>query len=129
MLHLSDKIRYFIYPLVADMRKGFNGLCGLVINEVGTKPDNGDAYIFFSKDRSQIKILLWAGDGFALYYKKLQAGTFEVPPCHADGSGVYVDDSTLLHIIKGVTLQTGKFRRRFTGVASAPSGMGITSTP
>ncbi len=119
MLHLSDKISYFVYPQVTDMRKSFNGLCTIVHTELGTDPTNGEAFIFFSKNCSQVKILLWEGDGFSLYYKRLEGGTFQVPACKIDGTGIYIDDLTLGHILRGVNVDNGKFRKRFTGKKNA----------
>jgi len=119
MLYLSDKIKYFVYPTVTDMRRGFNGLATLVLTELDTDPTNGEAFIFFSKNCSQVKILLWEGDGFSLYFKRLEGGTFEVPASRIDGTGVYIDDLTLTHILRGVTVDTGKYRKRLLGKKAA----------
>ena len=52
------------------MRKGFNGLCGLVRNEFLQNPLSGDIFIFINRPRNRIKLLHWQGDGFAIYYKR-----------------------------------------------------------
>lgn len=68
-----------MYGKGADMRKGFNGLCGLVRNEFLQNPLSGDVFIFINRPRNRIKLLHWQGDGFAIYYKRLEKGTYEMP--------------------------------------------------
>ncbi len=50
------------------MRNGFDGLCGVVRNELGKDPLSGEVFIFMNKRRNQVKVLLWEGDGFSMYY-------------------------------------------------------------
>lgn len=119
MLQLNKDINYFVYPTITDMRKGFNGLATIVHTELDSDPTCGEAYVFFSKNCAQVKILLWEGDGFSLYYKRLEGGTFQVPACKIDGTGIYIDDLTLGHILRGVNIDNGKFRKRFTGKPKA----------
>ena len=81
-----NRYRYFIYRGGCDMRKGYDGLCGLVINEFKMSPLSGDVFVFLSKPRNKIKILHWQGDGFVIYSKRLEkdwknylfAGSYEV---------------------------------------------------
>jgi len=61
------------------MRKGFDSLCGIVTSELKMNVLNGAVFIFMNKKHSQVKLLLWEGDGFAIYYKRLEKGTFELP--------------------------------------------------
>ena len=56
------------------MRKGYDGLSGMVINEFKMSPLSGDVFVFISKPRNKIKILLWQGDGFVIYSKRLEIG-------------------------------------------------------
>lgn len=79
MLALSNSCRYFLYRSPADMRFGINSLAGLVQNELGSDPMGGDVFVFLGKRRNQIRLLQWDRDGFALYIKKLERGTFEWP--------------------------------------------------
>jgi len=76
-LAFSDRLRYFVYHPGCDMRKGFDGLCGLVRNEFNMDPLLGHVFVFFSRQMNKLKILHWQGDGFAIYSKRLEKGTFE----------------------------------------------------
>ncbi len=59
------------------MRKGYNGLSGLVRNKMASDPTSGDVYVFFNRNRQLMKMLVWDHDGFAIYSKCLEKGTFE----------------------------------------------------
>ena len=69
-----SRYRYFIYRGGCDMRKGYDGLSGMVINEFKMSPLSGDVFVFISKPRNKIKILHWQGDGFVIYSKRLEKG-------------------------------------------------------
>ncbi len=61
------------------MRKSFDALSGLVRNEVGKDPANGEVFVFLNRNRSCLKLLHWESGGFVLYYKRLEKGTFSPP--------------------------------------------------
>ena len=61
------------------MRKGFDGLSGLIRDGLQKDPLSGDVFIFFNKRRNQVKLLLWEKDGFSIYHKRLEGGTYESP--------------------------------------------------
>ena len=71
--------RYYLYREPTDMRKGFDGLCGLVNDRLGKNPMSGDVFIFLNKQRDRIKLLRWEPGGFVLFFKRLERGTFELP--------------------------------------------------
>lgn len=79
MFTLSSTLQFHLYNTPTDMRKSFDGLCGLVQNHLGESPTNGHVYVFVNKQRNKIKLLHWAGNSFVLYYKRLESGTFDVP--------------------------------------------------
>ena len=76
MFALTAQQSYFLYHQPTDMRKGFNGLSGLVRNELGKNPLSGDVFIFINRRRNRMKLLVWEDSGFVLYYKILEQGTF-----------------------------------------------------
>jgi transposase len=113
MISISKAYRYFMYGKRADMRKGFNGLCGLVRNEFLQNPLSGDVFIFINRPRNRIKLLHWQGDGFAIYYKRLEKGTYEMPEINAASASIEIDAQQLLLILEGISLLSVKKRRRY----------------
>jgi len=113
MFNISKAYRYFMYGRRADMRKGFNGLCGLVRNEFLQNPLSGDVFIFINRPRNRIKLLHWQGDGFAIYYKRLEKGTYEMPEINSTSASIELDAQQLLLILEGISLLSVKKRRRY----------------
>ena len=114
MIYISDKYRYMVYCGHTDMRKSFHGLAAIVKYHMKCDVLNGDIYIFFSKRRNSIKLLRFEGDGFAIFYKHLEKGTFEMPIYDAQSGSVLVTDNELLFILKGVSLNKIKYRPRYS---------------
>jgi len=81
---------YFVYPDCIDGRKSFNGLTGIIRNELQRDPAGGDVFIFVSRSRQSIKLLFWEHGGFVIYYKRMDNGSFEVPALRADGQGRHI---------------------------------------
>ena len=113
MFSINRAYRYFMYGGRADMRKGFNGLCGLVRNEFKQNPLSGDVFIFINRPRNRIKLLHWQGDGFAIYYKRLEKGTYEMPEMKPDSASMELSAQQLLLILEGISLLSVKKRRRY----------------
>ena len=105
--------RYYLYRDPTDMRKSFDGLCGLINGQTGQNPMSGDLFIFINKKRNRIKLLRWEPGGFVLFYKRLEKGTFELPKTLRSGSSQVIDYSQLVMIITGISLEYAKKRRRF----------------
>jgi transposase len=95
------------------MRKSFDGLSGLVREGLLKDPLSGDVFIFFNARRTQVKLLVWEGDGFALWYKRLERGTFELPVVDAKMNGHELGSDELLLILKGISLHSVRRRKRF----------------
>ena len=113
MLSIQSYRHYFLYRHATDMRKGFNGLSGLVRTELQGDPLNGSAYIFINRRRDRLKILAWESGGFVLYYKLLEKGTFELPAFSKNAQSCELTLQQLTHIIQGVQLQSIRHRKRF----------------
>jgi transposase len=111
MLALMPSCRYFFYRKQADMRKGFDGLSGIVRNALQKDPLTGDIFIFTNRRRNQIKLLLFEGDGFSLYHKRLERGTYEIPDGNQDHMELRHDQ--LQFILQGVLLKSVRHRKRF----------------
>ena len=76
MFSLNESLNYYLYPRYISMGKGVDCLCELIRQDMKANPLSGDAYLFFSKNKDTVKILRWDKDGFILYHKRLEAGTF-----------------------------------------------------
>lgn len=116
MLHLSATCTYFLYAGHADMRKSFDGLCGIIQSQMAMSPLNRSVFIFMNRRRTQVKLLLWEGDGFAIYYKRLEQGTFELP-VSSGSCTVALDARQLQFILQGVSLRKIVYRPRLKRTA------------
>lgn len=94
------------------MRCGIYSLAGLVQNNLKQDPLSGDVFIFIGKRGNQIRLLQWDKDGFALYIKRLEAGTFERP----GGGKPELSSRELMLILQGVKLKSVQLRKRYGGV-------------
>ena len=113
MLSIHTHQRYYLYRQATDMRKGFNGLSGLVRDALQGDPLDGSAYIFINRRRDRMKLLAWEAGGFVLYYKLLESGTFELPRFEQEATSCSLTWEELMLIIQGVDLQSVRRRKRF----------------
>lgn len=97
------------------MRKGFNGLSGLVRRDIKHELLSGDVFIFLNKRRDRIKLLVWDRNGFVVWYKVLEQGTFELPAAESDTLEMSWSDIQLL--LEGIEINSVKRRKRYQKVA------------
>lgn len=116
MFALSGSLRFHLYLPPTDMRKSFDGLCGLVLGELGRSPDDGSVYIFINKARNKAKLLHWQSGGFVLYYKRLETGTFELPHYDGRAEGLRLDYAQLVLLVDGVSITNLSRRKRYEKV-------------
>jgi transposase len=109
----NGQVQYYLYGQPADMRKGFDGLCGLVINHLKSNPQSGDVYIFINRVRTHIKLLVWDQGGFVIYYKRLEQGTFEMPLPVEGETALSISRQKLMLILEGISLKKVVRRKRF----------------
>ncbi len=114
MLSLGPQQRYYLYAGAADMRKGFDGLSGLVRSAMANDPVSGDVFIFVNRRRDRMKLLVWDRSGFVLWYKRLESGTFELPKPVAGVQSQGISWQKLVLILEGVALGSVVQRRRFS---------------
>ena len=79
MFSLGSSHRFYLYEGHCDMRKSFDGLCGLVVSVMQRQPTSGEVFVFLNRSCTHIKLLHWEHGGFVLYYKRLEQGTFGIP--------------------------------------------------
>lgn len=117
MLHLSPALQYYLYTGITDMRKGFDGLYGVVSSQMKLDATSGSIFIFINRKRNQIKLLLWEGDGLSLYHKRLEKGTYELPSQSNESSSIILTWQQLQFILQGVALQKIQYRLRYKKTA------------
>jgi transposase len=113
MLHLSPASNYYLYRGNTDMRKGFDSLSGLVSSQMQLNVLTGSVFIFLNKKHNQVKLLLWEGDGFALYYKRLEKGTYELPAGDDKNGSMSISSEQLQLILQGISLKSVRRRKRY----------------
>ena len=113
MFSLNESLNYYLYPRYISMGKGVDCLCELIRLDMKANPLSGDVYLFFSKNKDIVKILRWDKDGFILYHKRLEAGTFELPRFQPDRGLYRFEWETFFMIMRGIPLRSGRWRKRF----------------
>lgn len=106
-------LRFYFCRRPADMRKSFDGLCGLVSAIPDHDPLDGAAYIFTNKRRNRIKLLVWDGDGFWIFYKRLEKGTFQVSYDIKSQGALQWSYEQLVMILSGIDVGSVKRRIRY----------------
>jgi len=96
-----------------DMRKSFDTLAQLVRDQLGHDPLSGSWFIFRGKARDRLKILYWDCDGYAIWQKRLEAGTFQFPANRTDQGCLEIQSTDLALILGGIDLDSARRRRRF----------------
>ena len=114
MLSLPPSVRIFLCVEVTDMRRGFDGLAAMVSELLKDDPLSGHLFVFRNRRRDRVKILYWDRDGYALWYKRLEKGTFKFPAAASRQSRrVEVKASDLMMLLDGVDLRTVQREKRY----------------
>jgi transposase len=113
MLSFAPNIRIFLHARPTDMRKSFDGLCGLVRGVLSADPLDGSLFLFVNRRGDRLKALWWDQDGLALFYKRLESGTFEMLEADDDAAAVELDAAQLAMLLSGVVLGSVKRRKRY----------------
>lgn len=111
MLNLSMGVRAFVCTRPTDMRRSFDGLMGMVSEFFGAEALSGHLFLFVNRRRDRLKILYWDNDGLAIWYKRLEKGTFQTP--NGDGSEVELDATQLAMLLQGVDWRRAERRKRY----------------
>ena len=112
MLSFSGMTRIFVHTGVTDMRKGFQGLSAIVREEFESDPTDGSLFIFINRRRDRMKLLHFADGGFWLYYRLLEAGTFEILRSTGDSTKRRIDAAELSMLLSGISLAAAARRRK-----------------
>src|SRR5690606_33850529 len=114
MLSLSAETRIYVAADPTDMRKGFDGLQGLVSGVLEQDPLCGHLFLFVNRRRDKLKILYWDGDGLAIWYRRLERGTFQMPNMTADQKSAEIRSEELTMLLRGIDYSNVQRRKRFS---------------
>jgi len=117
MIGFSIGVKVFLCTEPTDMRRGFDGLSGMAESLMQQDPLSGHLFVFRNRNRDKLKILYWDQDGLAIWYKRLEQGTFQFP---TDGkaqdevtAGTEISNSQLSLLLGGIDLRTARRRKRY----------------
>jgi transposase len=119
----SSGLRIFLCTQPTDMRRGFDRLAETVRSALARDPLDGSLFVFRSRGGDRLKVLYWDRDGFALWYKRLEEGTFRFPRTAEGQAAIEVKASELAMLLEGIDLRTVKRVKRYQPAAAAsPAG-------
>ncbi len=122
MLSVPGRVKIFLCLEATDMRKSFDSLSALVGEVLQQDPLSGHLFVFRSRRADRIKLLYWEEGGFALWYKRLEAGTFRFPQApREDQPSLVISAAELAMLLDGVDLSSVKRTKRYRRTACATS--------
>jgi transposase len=119
VLTLALPTRVYLSTEPTDMRKSFDGLAALVQAHLGSDPLSGDLFVFRGKRGDRVKLLYWLGDGYAIWYRRLEEGTFAFPALgnssysRVGAHGLSISAKDLALLLDGIDLASVKRRHRY----------------
>ena len=93
MLIVPEGKKVYVYTEPLDMRKSINGIIIVLLESFDQNPQTGDLYLFINRQRNKIKCLFWSGNGFSLYYRRMEKGRFNYSK-HIDGNKIIVTENS-----------------------------------
>jgi transposase len=113
MISLPHPVRVFLHTPPTDLRKGFDALSGLVATAFAQDPTSGHLFLFVNRRRDRLKILYWDRDGLAIWYKRLETGSFQLPKITRDATSIEMTRTQLSLILSGIDLGSARQRKRY----------------
>ena len=113
MLSVPGTVKIFLCLSPTDMRKSIDGLAGLVNSVLQEDPLSGHLFVFSGKRRDRVKLLYFDGDGYAVWYKRLELGVYRWPCGAAEQASVTLSAADLTMILSGVDLASVKRTKRY----------------
>jgi transposase len=113
MISLPHAVRVFLHTPPTDLRKGFDALSGLVSTAFTQDPTSGHLFLFVNRCRDRLKILYWDRDGLAIWYKRLETGSFQLPTVSHDAVSIEMSSTQLSLILSGIDIHSARQRKRY----------------
>jgi transposase len=114
MIHLPASVRVYLATSPWDMRRSFDGLPALVNAVLQMDAFAGHLFVFANRRRDRVKILYWDRDGFAMWAKRLEEGTYAMPFSEADEVRREITAQELGALLSGIDLSQAKRRKRYS---------------
>ena len=125
MLTLPAVVRIYVATDPVDLRRGFDGLAAATRSLIRQDPMSGHVFVFINRRKNRVKLLVWDRTGYLLLYKRLERGTFQIPPSSITGEQhVELDSGELGLMLEGLDLRPAKRRKRWY---RSPYGRSATS--
>ena len=118
MFGLSPATRVFVAVDPIDMRKGFDGLFGLVRDTLGEDPLSGHLFLFTNRQQTRLKLLVFDRSGLWVCAKRLEKGRFAWPVTHPGQSRIMLRPGELALLLNGIDLVQTKSRPWFRGISA-----------
>ena len=112
MIDVAD-LRIFVCTTPTRMNYSFDSLMGRAQEIFDQDPTSGHLFLFFNRRRDRIKILFWDHDGFCIFYKRLEVGTFQMPSSTSGEKGIELEYSQLTKLLEGIDFKSGRRRKRY----------------
>jgi transposase len=122
MLSLAPGIQVYMAIDPVDLRKGFDGLSAAVQTVFERNVLAGHLFLFLNRRRDRIKLLWWDEDGLAIFYKRLERGSYELPRHSPGAKQLQLSSAQLSLLLSGVRLDSVKHRRRYKLAQTTVSG-------
>ena len=113
MFNLNDSMRYWLYPIPTDLRKGFYTLSGLVADQMGKEVRSGDVFIFINRHCTSMKALHMEHGGLVIYYLKLEKGNFTLPLFDEYGKSHPFSWQKLMLMVQGIDAAKCNYKKRW----------------
>jgi transposase len=122
MFGVGPATRIYLAAEATDMRKGFEGLYGLVRDQLQLEPLSGHIFLFSNAQRNRLKLIFWDGSGLWVCAKRLERGRYSWPPAEAGQSKVVLSQEELALLLGGIDLRGSRRRAWFRKVVGESEG-------
>jgi len=113
MLSLALPVEIYLCVTPTDMRKSFDGLLALAVEQLHLDPFSGGLFVFVNRRRDRMKLLYWDVDGLAVWAKRLESGSFQLPEMVSSARSVTLTATELTLLLRGIDLTSVRQRKRY----------------
>ena len=111
LLGIPSNVKVYFACELVDLRKGITGLCAIAEQTLHCNPSTGHLFVFIGKSKNKLKILFWDNNGFAIYFKRLERGRFQIPVINEQRSKIEIEATQLAMLLDGIDLNAKRLSR------------------